>query len=61
MKQTRGNGFRIFAYLLTATVFFGGINPAEAEETSAPSPDGTASSAPADEIQNRIVKFKIRA
>ena len=52
MKQTRGNGFRIFAYLLTATVFFGGINPAEAEETSAPSPDGTASSAPADEIQN---------
>jgi len=52
MKQTRGNGSRIFAYLLTATVFFGGINPAEAEETSAPSPDGTASSAPADETQN---------
>lgn len=52
MKQTRGNGSRIFAYLLTATVFFGGINPAEAEETSAPSPDGTASSAPADESKN---------
>lgn len=52
MKQTRGNGSRIFAYLLTATVFFGGINPAEAEETSAPSPDGTASSAPANETQN---------